>query len=531
MYKPVQKILAILIVIVLLPAVVFSVFEINSLNENEIAIDSLYNNQLKLMLNSINKHTIDVVEGWSQRINLLVAAAPVAEKLKNNQSLRQFLNINTNISSIFTGRLSSAPEIFVYLPGEQLSNNNLDTVILKVIKSNELKIKRLLISGENDLSFSNFLESTLNDTSDVVIFPINYTSDKTDFCGLIINPATFIEKILKPEFQAASQKKFIISIINNRSGEEIYSSGTNGLAKVRQKQALTLLPRYSIGMVLKGQTISSIVKQRTNRTLLLIVLVDVLLLIGLWYAIRNIKREMELTRLKTNFIANVSHELRTPLSLISLFAETLVLERVVTSEKQKEYHKMIFDETGRLSRIVNKILSFYQIESNKRAYNFKPTDINSIASKIFDTYSYQLENAGFTYSLKLCEDIPKINGDEESLTEAVINLLDNSIKYSKEKKVIEIETGVEDDFIFIKVIDCGIGIPAQSLNKIFDKFYRIQSGLVHETKGAGLGLSIVKSIIDAHKGIIKVYNNKGGGSCFELKFRKSVHNRLEKENT
>ncbi len=519
MRKPISKIFIILIIIVLLPAIIFSAYEISSLNENEKAIDSLYNNQLKSTLRSINRYSLDVVNSWMQRINILIAEEEPDNRLSKNKALQQYVNVNSNISFIFTGRLSNHPDIFFYAPDKKPLGKFVRDSILKVIKTNDLKIKKLLASDQTELTISESLEASFDDAAGVILFPINYTSDDNDFCGIVINPKLFLIKILEPQIDLAVQKDFIVSIIKNKTGENIYSTGSNGYTEIHQKQKLLLLPRYSIGIVLKGQTISNLVKQRTNRTLILIFLVDLLLLIGLWYAIKNIKTEMELTRIKAEFIANVSHELRTPLSLISLFAETLVLGRAPTSEKQKEYQKIILEETGRLSRIVNKILSFYEIEGHKKGYNFKPTDLNSIAMKVMDNYNYQLENAGFTCKLKLCENIPKINGDGESLTEALINLVDNSMKYSKDKKEVEIETGSTGNLVFIKVKDFGIGMSAQSLKKIFDKFYRVQNGLVHETKGAGLGLSIVKSIVDAHKGEINVQSTEGEGSCFELKFK------------
>ena len=520
MRKPIEKIIVIIIVIVLLPAIMFSVYEINSLNEHEKAIDTLYNNQLKSTLYSINKHSIDAVDGWIQRVSLLIAEQTRDKRLSKNQPLQKFININSNISLIVTGRHSKPPEIFFYLPDGYSLNSNFRNSIIDTINTHEKIIEKLLAVRQEGFASSGHLDLNLDNDEELIVFPISYTNDEQDFCGMVINSEMFMEKILEPELVIAAQKDFIINIINNKTGKKIYTTGSNGYSEIQQKQNLSLFPNYSIGIILKGQTISSLVEQRTNRTLILIILVDALLLIGLWYAVKNIKKEMELTKIKSDFIANVSHELRTPLSLISLFAETLVLGRASTSEKQKEYQKIILDETNRLSRIVNKILSFYEIEGHKKAYHFKPTDINSIAGKVVKTYSYQLENAGFNYCFKQCENIPLINGDEESLTEAVINLIDNSMKYSKDKKEIEIETGCDGDFVFIKISDRGIGISTQNINKIFDKFYRVQNGFVHETKGAGLGLSIVKSIVDAHNGEINVRSTEGEGTSFELIFNK-----------
>jgi len=520
MRKPVEKILIILFVIVLLPAIFFSVYEINSLNENEKVIYNVYRNELKAALVSINIYTNDIVKDWLEKLSLIVAEQGLNGILEKDQSIKQFLKLNSNIKTIILGSDVNINMIAFYSqPGKYFSDTKIGKMI-EIIRLNELNIKNLLNSNQNGLFKTGMLKLEIDSSNELILFPLNYTKDLTDFCGIIIDTDSFLKTILKPELVIAAQNDFIITIIKNETGELIYSTGDNGDSEIEQKESLSLLPQFSIGIMMKGQTISELVKDRNNRTLILIVFVDILLLIGLWYAVRNIKEEIELTKMKADFIANVSHELRTPLSLISLFAETLVLGRAPSPEKQKEYQKIILDETSRLSRIVNKILSFYEIEGNKKTYHFKQLDLNEIVRKVFDTYSYQLENSGFRYDLKICDNIAMIEGDEESLTEAFINLVDNSMKYSKDRKEIEIETVTSDEFVYLKIKDNGIGISAHNMKKIFDKFYRIQNGFVHETKGAGLGLSIVKSIVTAHKGEIKVQSREGEGSCFELIFKR-----------
>lgn len=521
MRKPIEKILVILFIVVLLPAIFFSVYEINSLNENEKVIDNVYQNQLKATIISINKYSNDVVNDWMQKLNLIIAGQGLNGVPNKEQALTQFLKLNSNIKIVILGSQEDVNKVYFYSSAKgNLSDIEKEEIINK-LKVNGLKIERLLAGRQNGLTKVERFKIDLGKSKEIIVFPLNYTRDANDFCCILFDANIFLQNIMLPELDNAIHKDFIYSVVNNKTGKVIYSNGSNGYSDIEQKETLSLLPQFSIGIMMKGQTISQLVKQRNNRTLILILFVDVLLLIGFWYAVRNIKREMELTKMKADFVANVSHELRTPLSLINLFAETLVLGRAASFEKQKEYQKIILNETNRLSRIVNKILSFYEIEDDKKAYHFKPTDLNKIVQNVIDTYSYQLDNAGFIYSLKLEENIPMISGDEESLTEALINLVDNSVKYSKEIKKLEIETGTLDGFVFLKIRDHGMGISAHNLKKIFDKFYRVQNGFVHETKGAGLGLSIVKSIIEAHKGEIRVQSNEGEGSCFELKFRKS----------
>jgi len=227
---------------------------------------------------------------------------------------------------------------------------------------------------------------------------------------------------------------------------------------------------------------------------------------------------MELAKIKSDFVSNVSHELRTPLALISMFAETLEMERVPNEEKKKEYYSIISKEAARLSRIVNKILSFSKIEAGKREYRLSNVNINYLVEEVYKSYQFHLKNSGFQFSFSAGKTVPEIQADAEAISEAVINLIDNAIKYSIDKKDISIATGVEGDSIFIEVKDKGVGISEENQKKIFEKFFRVSDGLVHNTKGTGLGLTLVKHIVDAHKGKIKVKSKLNEGSSFILTF-------------
>jgi two-component system phosphate regulon sensor histidine kinase PhoR len=203
-----------------------------------------------------------------------------------------------------------------------------------------------------------------------------------------------------------------------------------------------------------------------------------------------------------------------------MFAETLEMGRVKSDEKKKEYYSIISQEASRLSNIVNKILSFSRMEAGKRNFNFKELDLNEIVEHVFESYKFHLQNNGFDSVIRIHDSILKTNADPEAISEAVINLLDNAVKYSKNKKHVEIVTGEERNFVFIEVTDHGIGVAKDDQKKIFEKFYRVKSGLVHNTKGTGLGLSLVKQIMDAHKGEVSISSELEKGSTFRLKFKK-----------
>ena len=227
---------------------------------------------------------------------------------------------------------------------------------------------------------------------------------------------------------------------------------------------------------------------------------------------------MELAKIKSDFVSNVSHELRTPLALISMFAETLEMGRATTEEKKKEYYTIISKEATRLSRIVNKILSFSRIEAGRKEYHFSKINLNLLVEDVFNSYQFHLKNNGFKFSFLPANAIPEIEADGEAISEAIINLIDNAIKYSTDKKEISIITGTEHGIAFIEVKDKGVGISEENQKKIFEKFFRVSDSLIHNTKGTGLGLTLVKHIVEAHGGKIKVKSKLNEGSSFILSF-------------
>jgi two-component system phosphate regulon sensor histidine kinase PhoR len=199
-----------------------------------------------------------------------------------------------------------------------------------------------------------------------------------------------------------------------------------------------------------------------------------------------------------------------------MFSETLEMDRVKTDEKKKEYYSIISQEANRLSKIVNSILNFSKMEAGKRQYNFVDSYLNDVAENVYRSYKFHLEQKGFTFSIVKDESIPIIKIDEEAISEAIVNLVDNAVKYSNTSKEIIIRTGMENNNAYVQVEDKGIGIPEKDQKKVFEKFFRVSSGNVHNVKGSGIGLSIVKHIVDAHKGKIELRSEVNKGSKFKL---------------
>jgi signal transduction histidine kinase len=237
---------------------------------------------------------------------------------------------------------------------------------------------------------------------------------------------------------------------------------------------------------------------------------------GVYMAYRNISREMNLARLKSDFVANVSHELRTPLALIRLYAETLELGRLTAQEKYQEYFRIIREESERLSALINNILDFSRIEAGRKEYDFKQTDLAELVRNTLDSYRFQIEQNGFAFEENIANDIPPVNVDREAIARSLLNLVNNALKYSKDQKFIGVSLYRSNGSVKLEVRDRGIGIAPAEQDKIFEKFYRCGDPLVHNTKGSGLGLSLVKHIAQAHGGNVFVESAPERGSKFTI---------------
>jgi signal transduction histidine kinase len=229
-----------------------------------------------------------------------------------------------------------------------------------------------------------------------------------------------------------------------------------------------------------------------------------------------VRKEVALARLKSDFVSNVSHELRTPLALIRLYAETLELGRITTPEKKQEYYRIIRKESERLTSLINNILDFSRIEAGRKEYEFRQTDIADLVRNTLDAYRYQIEQQGFALEESIDPDLPPMRLDREAIARALVNLVNNALKYSSDEKFLGVKLYKANSSVKLEVVDHGIGISRREQSKIFEKFYRTGDPLVHNTKGSGLGLSLVRHITHAHGGEIAVESTPGKGSTFIL---------------
>jgi signal transduction histidine kinase len=326
-----------------------------------------------------------------------------------------------------------------------------------------------------------------------------------------------IQQSLPKFFPADAQDNIIVTVQDNHGNRVLATQEVKG----QDDETSTSLPFFSdwrVSIQSRYMTPEQWARWNFNVSLSLSALMTVMLLGGIVLALRTASREIRVSQMKTDFVSNVSHELRTPLSSIRVFGEFLKLGRVKDEEKICEYGEFIETESRRLTQLINNILDFSKIESGRKTYQFERANVSELISETLRTFDVQLKQQGFGIIFETPRTpLPQAVVDTDALAQAFINLLDNAVKYSGEAKQIHVRLAHQDDFLTVSITDHGIGIPREEQPKIFDKFYRVSTGLVHDVKGSGLGLSLVEHIVKAHHGRVTVESEPGRGSTFTIR--------------
>jgi signal transduction histidine kinase len=361
----------------------------------------------------------------------------------------------------------------------------------------------------------------------VIFIPRESTSEEPELAGFIYDSDYLREKFFpqilnvvcpyKGSGNNSSEPQAAIMVRTAKSPALLASSSAwdGGTPEVERKFE-SAFPGLILGMKFRGTTIANISNKFLRTEFLILGALSLLLAIGILFTYRNVSRELALARLKSDFVSNVSHELRTPLALIRLYAETLELGRIATPAKQHEYHEIIRKESERLSGLINNILDFSRIEAGRKEYNFKETDVADLVRSTLESYRYEIEQNGFQFEQKIDDNLPQMRVDREAIARSLLNLVNNAVKYSASDKYLRVCLYRSNGSVNLEVIDHGIGIPASEQPKIFEKFYRVGDPLVHNTKGSGLGLSLVRHIAHAHNGDVIVESVPGKGSKFVI---------------
>ena len=247
------------------------------------------------------------------------------------------------------------------------------------------------------------------------------------------------------------------------------------------------------------------------------VLLIIIVLVLFWRTVLLLVKEKQLSEHTTDFLNNMTHEFKTPLTNIALAGKMIIKDLTTKqSDKVKHYSEIILEENEKLRLQVEQVLSMTALERGEIPLLKIELDFNALISDCVKSISVQVENKQGHLKLNLHADKSIIMGDKTHLSNALQNLIDNAIKYSKEKPELLIKTYNKGENIVVTIADKGIGIEKEYQQKVFDKFFRVPTGDVHDVKGFGLGLAYVKKIIELHKGTIELESEKGKGTIFTI---------------
>ncbi len=228
-------------------------------------------------------------------------------------------------------------------------------------------------------------------------------------------------------------------------------------------------------------------------------------------------RQLQLTRLKNDLVATVTHELKTPLASIRMLVDTLLDGRYEEQQTVREYLELIARENARLSRLIENFLTFSRMERGKRSFDLTPADAAGIARDAVEAVREKFEAAGFSLEVEIAPDLPEILADADALETVVLNLLDNAYKYSRQDRRVALRVSERGGQVGIEVEDHGIGMSPRAARKVFERFYQVDRSLSRQVGGCGLGLSIVRFVVDAHGGVVEVESRPGEGSRFTVR--------------
>jgi len=277
------------------------------------------------------------------------------------------------------------------------------------------------------------------------------------------------------------------------------------------------LPDLSLALMVPEEAmVSGLFADNINLYYLFIIAIILIIVLGLFFLIRDIHREEQLYRMKSDFISSVTHDIKTPISTMRTLAENLSEGWIKDTESQQEYFTILTRESERLSQVVENILEFSRGEAGKNHYEMKVVPFDELVHKIAERFKTTIEGKNVLFKPDIPENLPQIFCNPDRIEHAVLNLLDNALKFSGDYKEIELIVDIKNGHLQISVQDNGFGINKNELDKIFQKFYRVESSNGQNKPGSGIGLSLVQDIVNQHEGHTTVDSKIGEGSTFSI---------------
>jgi len=384
------------------------------------------------------------------------------------------------------------------------------------------ELKRRIANSPGSRSYPHLFSKTIDGNSyfiAVVLYPDQADVDFSGFLGALADHEYLTDDVLRKLIKNMQFSEDTNIVVSNLAGNPLLGEKDPSIDLISIAEFFDdNFPPWKIEFFRKETSGLGGIDIKKNFYFWTIVVLLIVLIFGAVLIMRTISHEMELLKIKSDFVSSVSHEFKTPLTSTRTLIERLQAGKVLDDAKMKQYFSIIAQDTDKLTLLVGNVLDFSKIEEGKREYEFERTDVGKlVAQQIQEFRKNELWKEVYIQVI-IQEDIPNISVDSEALSQALNILLDNAAKFSSDKKEISVHVGQDEGNLVIHVEDKGIGIPPDEMDKIFDKFYQGKNALKQTVKGTGLGLTLVKHMVDAHGGRVSVKSKIGEGSRFSLIF-------------
>ena len=337
--------------------------------------------------------------------------------------------------------------------------------------------------------------------------------------GIIFDAGRLGENVLRPALHDNFPSGETSWAVKGRDGTGILSSQNPGAAPVTFRSNFAEnFPDWALEFHQPPpRLIKTFLLSRRGLYSFVFLLIAGILIFGLVLTIRAVSHELELARMKSDFVSTVSHEFKSPLTSIRQLAEMLQSGRVPSEERRQKYYDVLLEQSERLSLLTDNILSLAKIEEGRAEFTFEPTDISALLTAVVASFQERVRHEGFDVGLEVEGTLPLLAVDRTALSQAVTNLVDNAVKYSGDSRKVSVTASADDRSLSIAVRDSGVGIKKEDIGRVFERFYRGGDELTRTVKGSGLGLTLVREIVGAHHGTVDVQSEPGKGSVFSIR--------------
>ncbi|MBS3820013.1 hypothetical protein KGY73_11010, partial [bacterium] len=349
--------------------------------------------------------------------------------------------------------------------------------------------------------------------------PRNQTTDSKGLLGIKINNQYLIHQEVKRIMDEFPFSQEVSLSISNLSGENLIQIGDSSSSTAMVETYFDEnFPPWRVNFFSAENGDFNVMNLRKSFYFWTILTILILLTFGAFLVVRTVSHEMEVLRLKSDFVSSVSHEFKTPITAIKTLMERLRQGKVRSLDKRKKYYSIISKDVDKLGSLVRNILDYSKVDAQKKRYYFQKTDIGQqIKEEIADFKKDKLYEK-LQIKIQIEPDIPFLYIDRDAFSLALSNLLENAVKFSPDQKAISVAAKKIGDTIQVDVTDKGLGIDSNEMDKIFDKFYQGKNTDQKSLGGTGLGLTLVKHVMEAHEGKVQVKSQRGEGSTFSLIF-------------